>query len=157
MGLKEKLHLPDLSTMMFYLCCFGSHADGGSEEPPDRRQASVDSRQSRAGQGKTWVLFRFGDPSRLFTFDTSHVLCFSSDCVTWQTLYPSLLPTQLPTYWDSQTRVAEGVSPNSWCSTGGPAEHNISVLQPEGQSVLLLELVVLEFFSTYHPKPAFAF
>lgn len=53
MGLKEKLHLPDLSTMMFYLCCFGSHADGGSEEPPDRRQASVDSRQSRAGQGKT--------------------------------------------------------------------------------------------------------
>ncbi|KAL2295292.1 hypothetical protein Nmel_018455 [Mimus melanotis] len=37
--------------MMFYLCCFGSHADGGNEEPPDRRQASVDSRQSRAGQG----------------------------------------------------------------------------------------------------------
>ncbi|NXB13174.1 TANC2 protein, partial [Rhagologus leucostigma] len=26
-------------------------ADGGNEEPPDRRQASVDSRQSRAGQG----------------------------------------------------------------------------------------------------------
>lgn len=49
---KEKLHLPDLSTMMFYFCCFGSHADGGNEEPPDRRQASVDSRQSRSGQGK---------------------------------------------------------------------------------------------------------
>uniref|UniRef100_A0A8C3IV22 Tetratricopeptide repeat, ankyrin repeat and coiled-coil containing 2 n=1 Tax=Chrysemys picta bellii TaxID=8478 RepID=A0A8C3IV22_CHRPI len=26
-------------------------SDGGSEEPPDRRQASVDSRQSRSGQG----------------------------------------------------------------------------------------------------------
>ncbi|XP_019478936.1 protein TANC2-like isoform X2 [Meleagris gallopavo] len=51
MGLKEKLRLPDLSSAMFYLCCFGSHADGGSEEPPDRRQASVDARQSRSGQG----------------------------------------------------------------------------------------------------------
>lgn len=51
MGLKEKLRLPDLSAAMFYLCCFGSHADGGSEEPPDRRQASVDARQSRSGQG----------------------------------------------------------------------------------------------------------
>lgn len=78
MGLKEKLHLPDLSTMMFYLCCFGSHADGGNEEPPDRRQASVDSRQSRAGQGKTWVSFCLGNSSRLFTSDTSHVLCSSS-------------------------------------------------------------------------------
>ncbi|EGV96769.1 Protein TANC2, partial [Cricetulus griseus] len=27
------------------------NADGGSEEPPDRRQSSVDSRQSRSGQG----------------------------------------------------------------------------------------------------------
>ncbi|KAK2536103.1 Tanc2 [Columba guinea] len=51
MGLKEQLHLPDVSAVMFYLCCFGSRADGGSEEPPDRRQASVDARQSRSGQG----------------------------------------------------------------------------------------------------------
>nr|XP_009943077.1 PREDICTED: protein TANC2 [Opisthocomus hoazin] len=28
-------------------------SDGGNEEPPDRRQASVDSRQSRSGQGGT--------------------------------------------------------------------------------------------------------
>ncbi|XP_039769530.1 protein TANC2 isoform X2 [Ornithorhynchus anatinus] len=28
-------------------------SDGGSEEPPDRRQSSVDSRQSRSGQGGT--------------------------------------------------------------------------------------------------------
>lgn len=39
----------------------------------------------------------------------------------------------------------------------GPAEHGISVLQPEGHSVLLLALVVLQFFSMYQPKPAFAF
>lgn len=52
MGLKEKLHLPDVPTVMLYLCCFGSRADGGNEEPPDRRQASVDARQSRSGQGK---------------------------------------------------------------------------------------------------------
>ncbi|XP_011741912.2 protein TANC2 isoform X7 [Macaca nemestrina] len=30
---------------------YSSLSDGGSEEPPDRRQSSVDSRQSRSGQG----------------------------------------------------------------------------------------------------------
>lgn len=133
--------------MMFYLCCFGSHADGGNEEPPDRRQASVDSRQSRAGQGKTWVLFCLGDSSRLFTSDTSHVLCSSSklcDLTDFIFFYPLLLST-------SQT-VCEWLwrsLPHSWHSTGGPAEHRFSKLQPEGESVLLLEMVVLEFLSTH--------
>lgn len=32
------------------------YVDGGSEEPPDRRQSSVDSRQGRSGQGKTFKI-----------------------------------------------------------------------------------------------------
>lgn len=52
MLLEEKLRLPDLSALLIYLCCFGSPADGGSEEPSDRRQASIDYCQSHSGQGK---------------------------------------------------------------------------------------------------------
>lgn len=97
MVLKEKLHLPDLSTMMFYFCCFGSHADGGNEEPPDRRQASVDSRQSRSGQGKTLVLFCLSDSFLIHLLYTHSVflirLCNLTQFVTIVTIH---MATSLP-------------------------------------------------------------
>lgn len=40
-----------LSSLSICLWSFLFYADGGNEEPPERRQSSVDSRQSRSGQG----------------------------------------------------------------------------------------------------------